>query len=114
MARRSPWTSVEEHFASRHRPYGRNVDLGARNRIAREPAMESHQMIQKNQAPEDRHASNYNNDVADDWRRGGGKGGATTKPSFDKSNAWRMKDSNNWHSGSDPAVIRKPPNNHDR
>jgi hypothetical protein len=67
-----------------------------------------HEEIQKPQAPEDQRAAGYHNDVADNWLRGGGKGGATGKPSFDKSNAWRMKDSNDWHSGHDPAVIRKP------
>ena len=43
--------------------------------------------------------------------RGGGKGGATGKPSFDRGNAWRMKDFNHWGSGHDPATIRKPEEN---
>jgi hypothetical protein len=60
------------------------------------------------QDPENRHDVKYDNDVANDWRRGGGKGGATGKPGFDRGNAWRMKDSNDWHSGHDAADIRRP------
>ena len=44
----------------------------------------------------DQRGPGYFNDIADDWRRGGGKGGATGKPSFDRGNAWRMKDFNDW------------------
>jgi hypothetical protein len=67
-----------------------------------------HEELQKNQDPADRHASNYSNDVpANSWVRSDG----TKKPSFDKSGAWRMKESNNWNSGHDPAVVRRPEKN---
>jgi hypothetical protein len=60
------------------------------------------------QDPEDRHDRRYTGDVADDWRRGGGKGGATGKPGYDHGGAWRMKDSNDWHSGHDKVEFVKP------
>jgi hypothetical protein len=111
MARR-PWTSVEEHYASRHRPYGQNVDSGARNRIEREPAAESKGPALRNNRPqdiEDQHSPNYSNEVSNDWRRGGGQGGATGKPGFDKGHSYRRADKgNNWGSGHDPATIRRP------
>jgi hypothetical protein len=112
MARR-PWTSVEEHFASRHRPFGQNVDSGARNRIEREPPLESKGPALRNNRPqdiEDQHSPNYSNDVSsDDWRRGGGKGGATARPGFDKSGAWRKLDKGDtWGSPSDKVDFVKP------
>jgi hypothetical protein len=71
-----------------------------------------HEEVQRNQAPEDAHdnkGGSYDNDVsANSWLRSDG----TKKPSFDnKGNAWRMKDSNNWNSGHDRAVIRSPGKN---
>lgn len=47
---------------------------------------------QKPQAPEDKHAPGYDNDVPHGWLTGKGKGpaeSATGKPSFDFGNAWR-------------------------
>jgi hypothetical protein len=103
MARR-PWTSVEEHFASRHRPYGRNVDPNARNRIEREPAFESASAkaaFNENtvQDPEDRHGAKYDGD-ASGWVRGA-KGEPTgfnetgenyPGGNFDRGSAWRQPD----------------------
>lgn len=40
--------------------------------------------LQKPQCPEDKHGPGYSNPTPDDWRRGGGPGGATGKPDFDK------------------------------
>jgi hypothetical protein len=70
-----------------------------------------HEEVQKNQAPEDRHAPNYNNDCQNDWLRGGGEN-ATGKPGYDKGSSWRLKDKgNDWNSGHDEARIRKPEKN---
>ena len=104
MARRS-WASVEEHFASRHRPYGRNVDPNARARVEREPKFESGSA--RNgvfnrpdvQDPEDTHASNYDNRTSG-WVRGakgeptGFNETATNYPggNFDRGSAWRQPD----------------------
>lgn len=44
---------------------------------------------QEPQAPEDRHGPGYDNDTPNDWRRGGGNGGAEGKPGFDKHKAGR-------------------------
>jgi hypothetical protein len=53
----------------------------------------------RNQMPEDQHGPGYDNAVADDWRRGGGKGGATEKPGFDFGASYRRKDGgNDWNS----------------
>ena len=41
--------------------------------------------LQKPQFPEDRHGAGYCPDVASDWRRGMGAGGATSRPGFDHS-----------------------------
>jgi hypothetical protein len=70
-----------------------------------------HEEVQKNQAPENAHdnrAGHYDNDVSpNSWLRSDG----TQKPSFDKSGAWRMKNSNDWHSGHDEGRIRSPGKN---
>jgi hypothetical protein len=45
---------------------------------------------QEPQSPSDRHGAGYSNDVpADSWLRGGGPGGATSKPGFDKHKSGR-------------------------
>jgi hypothetical protein len=120
MARR-PWTSVEEHFASRHRPYGRNVDPNARNRIEREPSFETSNSRNRvhnsnvNQDPEDKYSAGYLNDCRG-WVRGARSGepsgfGETgeSKPAFDKGQSYRRADKgNDWGSGHGPAVMRKP------
>lgn len=41
------------------------------------------------QFPEDKHGAKYDNDVADNWLRGMGKGGAEGKPGFDKGKKGR-------------------------
>jgi hypothetical protein len=105
--------TVEEHYSvGRIHPRGKVVDEGAEAPIRRSPAFESASAkaaFSENtvQDPEDRHDRRYNNDAPNDWRLGGNED-ATGKPSFDRGNAWRMKDSNDWHSGHDPATIRKP------
>jgi hypothetical protein len=87
--------SVDELYANRHRPYGQVRD-GSHHRIESEPSFETGNARDRAfnkpdvQDPEDRHDRDYAGDVADDWRRGGGKGGATGKPSFDRGNAWRQ------------------------
>jgi hypothetical protein len=120
MARR-PWTSVEEHFASRHRPYGRNVDPNARNRIEREPKFETSNSRNRvhnsneNQDVEDRYGAGYLND-ASGWVRGargeptGNNEDATNYPggNFDKSGAWRRPDKGNtWDSPGDKVTFQK-------
>jgi hypothetical protein len=121
MARR-PWaTSVEEHYASRHRPYGRNVDPSARNRIAREPAFETASAkaaFNKPdvQDPEDRHDAGYRND-SQGWTRGA-RGVPTCENetaenypqgNFDKGQSYRRADKgNDWGSGSDTQQQRRP------
>jgi hypothetical protein len=64
-----------------------------------------------NQDPIDQLGPKYRADVADDWRRGGGKGGATSRPGFDKSGAWRAGRDGVSHGAGDPAIIRKPERN---
>jgi hypothetical protein len=121
MARR-PWTSVEEHFASRHRPYSKNVDPGARNRIEREPPMETSNSRNRvhnsneNQDVEDRYDRGYLND-ASGWVRGA-RGVPTCENetaenypqgNFDKGQSYRRPDKgNDWGSGSDTQPLRKP------
>jgi hypothetical protein len=75
--------------------------------------MESHE-VQKNQAPEDRHASNYSNDCSG-WVRGargeptGNNETAEGKPSFDRGQSYRRSDKGlDWGSGHDPAFVRRP------
>ena len=113
--------TVEEHYSVgrvRPRDRGYTMDDGASEPIRRSPVMETGNArgaFNKPdiQAPEDFHGPGYSNDVADDWRRGGGRGGATGKPSFDGDNSWRKgrAGSLDWNSGSDPAVIRSPGKN---
>ncbi len=50
------------------------------------PTLKENQEVQD---PMDRHDDNYDNDVADNWLRGGGPGQAEGKPSFDKHRAGR-------------------------
>jgi hypothetical protein len=61
-----------------------------------------------NQDPESKYDAGYHNDVPGDWRRGGGAGGATSKPGFDRGNAWRAGRDGVDHGQGDPATIRKP------
>jgi hypothetical protein len=122
MARR-PWTSVEEHFASRHRPLGRNVDPNARNRIEREPKFETGNSRNRvhnsneNQDAEDRYDAGYLNDCKG-WVRGAPTGKAPSgnnetaedypQGNFDKGQSYRRADKgNDWHSGSDKVEFRK-------
>jgi hypothetical protein len=88
-------TSVDELYANRHRPYGQVRD-GSHRRIEHEPSLEPKRGGAFNsnvvQDPENRHDVRYDNTVADDWRRGGGKGGATGKPGFDFGASYRRKD----------------------
>ena len=109
--------SVDDMYGGRSFPHGRVRD-GANHRVESEPAMESASARDTafnkntNQAPEDQHSPGYSNDVANDWRRGGGVGGATGKPGFDKGQSYRRSDrGDNWNSGHDPAIIRKPERN---
>jgi hypothetical protein len=68
--------------------------------------------------PEDQHGPGYSND-ASGWVRGargeptGNNETATNKPSgFDRGNSWRRADKgNDWGSGHDPAVVRRPEKN---
>jgi hypothetical protein len=93
-------TSVDALYTEgRHYPRGQNRDTGARRSIPSESPMESAAArnmafnYHRNQDPVGSHGPGYSNDVsADDWRRGGGSGGATGKPSFDRGNAWRQPD----------------------
>jgi hypothetical protein len=108
MARKS----VDDLYSEgRHRPYGQNRD-GSHRRIESEPSLEPKRggafNSNVNQSPEDRIDVGYHNDVADDWRRGGGKGGATGKPSFDKGNAWRQPDGSISHGLGERGQQRKP------
>jgi hypothetical protein len=68
--------SVDELYASRHRPYGQNRDVGARRSIEHEPSMTARDQ-QRNQMPEDAHASNYRNDCSG-WVRGAPPGATPT------------------------------------
>jgi hypothetical protein len=64
----------------------------------------------RNQDPEDFHGPGYSND-ASGWVRGAGED-ATTKPGFDKGQSYRRADKgDDWGSGHDPAIIRKPERN---
>ena len=105
--------SVDDLYGGRHFPHGRVRD-GSHRRIESEPSLESGNTRGTafnrniNQDPEDRHAGNYTNDLADDWRRGAGAGGATGKPSFDRGNSWRVGREGIDHGQGDPAVIRRP------
>ena len=112
-------TSVDELYANRHRPYGQVRD-GSHRRIESEPAMESAAAnrtahnTNTNQAPEDQHGPKYDNDCSG-WVRGargeptGNNETAEGKPSFDKGQSYRRADKgNDWGSGHDPAIIRKP------
>jgi hypothetical protein len=111
--------SVDDLYGGRSFPRGRVRD-GSHHRIESEPSMESaaaNRMAHNtntNQAPEDRHASNYRNDSSG-WVRGargqptGSNETAEGKPSFDKGQSYRRSDKGlDWNSGSDPATIRKP------
>jgi hypothetical protein len=103
--------SVDDLYGGRHRPYGQVRD-GSHRRIESEPSMEPKRGGAFNsnavQDPENKHDVKYDNQVADDWRRGGGKGQATGKPNFDFGGAWRQKDKSISHGPGDPAVIRSP------
>ena len=109
MAKRT--TTVEEHY-SRGRAYPtipRHADEGAENSIKREPSFNTQGALRNNrpQDPEDFHGPGYSND-ASGWVRGAGED-ATTKPGFDKGQSYRRADKgDDWHSGHDPAIIRKP------
>jgi hypothetical protein len=110
--------SVDELYASRHRPYGQNRD-GSHHRVTHNPPMESAadrataHNVHTNQAPEDKHGPKYDND-ASGWVRGargeptGNNETATGKPGFDRGNAWRLGRSGVDHGRGDPAIIRKP------
>lgn len=79
------------------------------------PSMDSKGPALRNNRPqdvEDRHDDQssprgYYNDVpADSWLRGGGAGGATGKPGFDKGQSYRRADGgNNWHSQTPPDKV---------
>jgi hypothetical protein len=100
--------SVDEMYSrGRSFPHGQTREVGHRRSLPHEPSMAARDE-HRNQAPEDRHSSNYDQDVADDWRNGGGARGATGKPSFDKSGAWRAGRGGIAHGQGDPAVIRRP------
>jgi hypothetical protein len=109
-------TSVDELYSrGRSFPHGQNREPGARRSLPHEPSMKSHE-VQPPQSPEDQHASNYDNRTSR-WVRGakgeptGFNETATNYPggNFDRGNSWRRADKgNDWNSGSDPAVIRKP------
>ena len=108
-------TSVDEMYANRHRPYGQVRD-GSHRRIEHEPSMKSHE-VQRPQSPEDQHDVGYDNRTSG-WVRGargeptGNNETAEGKPSFDKGQSYRRSDKgNDWNSGSDPAIIRKPERN---
>ena len=111
-------TSVDALYTEgRHYPRGQNRDTGSRRSTPHELPMESaaaNRMAHNtntNQAPEDFHGPGYDNDHANDWVRGGGKGQATGKPNFDFGGAWRQKDKSISHGPGDPAVIRSPGKN---
>ena len=70
-----------------------------------------------NQAPEDQHGVRYDNQTSG-WVRGargeptGNNETATGKPGFDKGQSYRSADKgDDWGSGHDPAIIRKPERN---
>jgi hypothetical protein len=114
MAKRT--MTVEEHFTlGRSYPtIRRNTDAGAENRIEREPAFETSNSRDEahnrhdNQMPEDFHDRGYNNDHPNDWVRGGGRGGATGKPSFDRGNSWRSPTKSIHSELSDTQPLRRP------
>jgi hypothetical protein len=107
--------TVDDHYSrGRTHPHGRVVDDGAENQIRRMPSTESgnsHGAWNRPdvQDPEDRLDAKYRNDHSDDWVRGRAED-ATGKPGFDRGNSWRLgrEKSLDWHSGSDPAILRKP------
>lgn len=102
-------TSVDHVYShGRTFPHGRVRDEGAQHRIAHDPARyHDHNEVQAPQAPENSHGPSYSNDVPHSWLTGGGGDGM--KPTFDRGNSWRRADKgNDWGSGSDPAIIRKP------
>jgi hypothetical protein len=92
-------TSVDALYTEgRHYTRGQNRDAGTRRSTPHEPDMTARDQ-HRNQMPEDQHGPGYDNAVADDWRRGGGKGGATGKPGFDFGASYRRKDGgNDWNS----------------
>ena len=114
-------TSVDALYTEgRHYPRGQNRDAGSRRSTPHETPMESAAARNRafnyhvNQDPVSEHGPGYSNDTSG-WVRGargeptGSNETATNKPSgFDRGNSWRMKDFNNWNSGHDPAVIRRP------
>jgi hypothetical protein len=89
-------------------PRGQNRDVGSRYRVECEPSLEPKQGEAWNrntvQDAENKHDDRssprgYHNDVADDWRRGGGKGGATDKPGFDFGASYRRANKgDDWNS----------------
>ena len=110
-------TSVDELYSrGRSFPHGQNRDAGARRATPYEPSMKSHE-VQRPQSPEDQHDVGYDNRTSG-WVRGargeptGNNETAEGKPSFDKGQSYRRSDKgNDWNSGSDPAIIRKPERN---
>jgi hypothetical protein len=108
-------TSVDDLYAARHFPYGRVRD-GSHHRVEHMPKFESSPLRDNHvQDAENAHdnrsrpggGSLYDNDVSKkSWLQ---NGDVTTKPGFDKGNAWRMKNKgDDWGSGSDPATIQPP------
>jgi len=114
MAHNKPPSVSELYSVGRVRPYGQ-----ARERVQRQPdaaRYHQHGEIEKPQMPEDQHGPGYDNDCSG-WVRGSARGEPTgyhetgeNKPGgFDKGGSWRRPDKgNDWHSGHDPATIRKP------
>jgi hypothetical protein len=113
MAKRQ---SVDDLYRDRSFPNGQV--RGRHPLPPRDSGYSRHEEIQKNQAPEDRHASNYSNDCSG-WVRGArgqptrNNETAENKPSgFDKGQSYRRADKgDDWGSGHDPAIIRKPERN---
>ena len=114
-------TSVDALYTEgRHFPRGQNRDPRSPTRVEHSPSLEPKRGGAFNsnavQDPEDSRDRGYNNDCRGYVR--GAKGEptgfnetATNYPggNFDKGSSWRLKDKgNDWNSGSDPAVIRRP------
>jgi hypothetical protein len=86
------------------------------DRYRNSPSMDSKGPALRNNRPqdvEDRHDDHssprgYWNDTENDWRRGGGKGQATSKPGFDFGGAWRQPGGTIRSAQGDPGVIRRP------
>jgi hypothetical protein len=109
--------SVDQLYSEgRHFPRGQNRDPQSRQRIPHEPNMTARDQ-HRNQMPEDQHGPGYDNGTSG-WVRGA-RGEPTMQNetaanypdgNFDRGNSWRLgrEKSLNWHSGSDPAIIRKP------